>query len=195
MGMFNIAIRLAPQIAKKVDMSDKKNLLDLGGGPGTYAIHFCINNPDLKATIYDLPTTKPHAIKTIEKFGLSSRISFVPGNYINDKVPGNYDVAWLSHILHSEGKEECEKIIAKVVDSLTNGGKIFIHDFILNEDRTSPLFPTLFSLNMLVNTNNGQSYSESEIIGMLKKAGVKKIKRLKFKSSMESGIISGVVEK
>ena len=80
MGMFNLAMGLAPQIVPELDVSDRKHLLDLGGGPGTYAIHFCLNNKRLKATVYDLPTTRPFAEQTIQKFKLSDRIRFRDGN-------------------------------------------------------------------------------------------------------------------
>ncbi|MFH1148729.1 MAG: methyltransferase dimerization domain-containing protein, partial [Pseudomonadota bacterium] len=83
MGMFNMAMNLAPRIVEQLDLSGRKHLLDLGGGPGTYAVHFCLNNPGLRATVYDLPTTEPFAEKTIEKFGLSDRIAFMPGDYVD----------------------------------------------------------------------------------------------------------------
>jgi hypothetical protein len=103
MGMFNIGMSMAPFLADKIDLSERHHLLDLGGGPGTYAIHFCLKNPGLKATVYDLPTTRPFAEKTIEKFGLTDRIDFMDGNYMEEGIEGVYDVAWLSHILHGEG--------------------------------------------------------------------------------------------
>jgi precorrin-6B methylase 2 len=193
MGMFNLANAIAPLFAKKIDLKDRHHLMDLGGGPGTYAIHFCLANPSLKATVYDLPTTRPFALKTIEQFGLSNRMDFMPGDYIEGDIKGSYDVAWLSHILHGEGPEECEKILKKSVSVLEPGGIILIHDFILSDTLDSPLFPVLFSLNMLVNTKEGQSYSESQIKGMLSKVGVKQIKRLPFQGPNDSGIICGVV--
>jgi hypothetical protein len=67
MGMFNLAMGLAPKIVPLIDLSTSRHLLDWGGGPGTYAIHFCMNNSRLKATVYDLPTTRPFAEKTIDQ--------------------------------------------------------------------------------------------------------------------------------
>ena len=64
MGMFNMAMGMAPKIVPFIDLSASTQLLDLGGGPGTYAIHFCMNNSHLKAIVYDLPTTRPFAEKT-----------------------------------------------------------------------------------------------------------------------------------
>ena len=193
MGMFNLAMAIAPHVAKQIDLKDRHHLLDLGGGPGTYAIHFCLANPALKATVFDLPATRPFALKTIEQFGLSKRIDFMPGDYIEGDIKGSYDVAWLSHILHGEGPKACEKIIEKAVSVMEPGGFILIHDFILSDTLDSPIFPALFSLNMLVGTQDGQSYSESQVKGMLSKAGVKGIKRLPFQGPNDSGIMCGIV--
>ncbi len=71
MGMFNLAMLIAPRIVSAIDLQGRRRLLDLGGGPGTYAIHFCQANPQLTATVYDLPTTRPFAERTIASFGLT----------------------------------------------------------------------------------------------------------------------------
>ncbi|MBW2218978.1 MAG: methyltransferase [Deltaproteobacteria bacterium] len=193
MGMFNIAMGIAPQVAKIIDLSGRKHLLDLGGGPGTYAIHFCKHNPELKATVFDLPTTRPFAQKTIARFGMDDNITFFDGNYINDSIIGTFDVAWLSHILHAENQDDCERIIQKTVLSLKPGGMIIIHDFILENTKDGPLFPALFSLNMLLGTSGGRSYSEQELVAMLAGAGAEQIHRSSFCGPTDSGIITGIL--
>lgn len=193
MGMFNLAMNIAPRVANEIDLRGRRHLLDVGAGPGTYAIHFCLANPELRATVYDLPTTQPFALRIMDRFGVADRIDFVAGNYIEEEIQGSYDVAWLSQILHGEGMEDCREIIRKVVSVIQPGGLILIHDFILNDNMDGPVFPALFSLNMLINTAEGQSYSGSQIISMLAEAGVKEIKRLDFKGPNDSGIIAGVV--
>jgi len=189
MGMFNMAMGIAPRLAGVIDLKGRRHLLDLGGGPGTYAIHFCLANPGLTATIADLPTSRPFAEKTISRFGLSDRIMFIPCNYLQDDISGSYDVAWLSHILHGEGPDECQMIINKAVSSLEPGGMMMIHDFILNDTSDGPLFAAIFSLNMLVNTDKGRSYTESQIREMMAEAGLKDIQRLPFEGPTQSGIL------
>jgi len=193
MGMFNIAMNLAPEIVPLVDLSDRRHLLDLGGGPGTYAIQFCLHNPELKATVYDLPTTRTFAEKTIAQFNLTSRIDFKDIDYLEEDIEGQYDVAWLSQILHGEGPEDCRKIIKKTAASLKPGGMILIHEFILDNTMDGPLFPALFALNMLLGTPAGQSYSEKQLKHMLSEAGVGELKRITFESPNDSGIIAGSV--
>jgi hypothetical protein len=123
---------------------------------------------------------------------LSDRIDFVAGDYVEQEIQGAYDVAWLSHVLHGEGPGDCEEILRKVVSVLEPGGLILIHDFILTDQRDGPLFPALFSLNMLINTEEGRSYSENEFKAMLHGVGVKEIHRLPFRGPTDSGILAGV---
>ena len=190
MGMFNLARFIAPRLSGQLEFKGKKHLLDLGGGPGTYSIYFCKANPELSATIYDLETTRPYAMAMIEKFKLSDRIAFVSGNYIEDEIKGSYDTAWLSHILHGEGPDTCLAILKKTAAALVAGGTIYIHDFILNNTEDGPLFPALFSLNMLLGTPNGQAYTEKQLKEMLRKTGFRNIKRLPFTGPNDSAILS-----
>jgi cyclopropane fatty-acyl-phospholipid synthase-like methyltransferase len=194
MGMFNLAMGIAPKIVAQIDLQGKGRLLDLGGGPGTYAIHFCQSNPELRAVIFDHHTTRPFAENTVEKFQLTERIEFIGGDFNSDDISGGpYDAAWLSHILHSNGPEVCQNIIDKTVAAMSPGGLLMIHEFILDNDKSGPEFPALFSLNMLVNNEEGRSYSEAELAAMLKKAGVKEITRHPFQGPNDSSILYGTV--
>jgi hypothetical protein len=194
MGMFNIAMTNAPELTRAVDLAGRRRLLDVGGGPGTYAIHFCLNNPQLRGTIYDLSTTRPFAERTIARFGLTGRVDFMEGDYLAEEIRGSYDVAWLSQILHGENPEACRVIVDKTVSALEPGGLIMVHEFLLDNTMDGPLFPALFSLNMLLGTDGGQAYSEAEIMDMLGNAGVGEIRRLPFRGTNDSGIIAGIVK-
>ena len=191
MGMFNNAMLQAPQLVETFDLSACQILLDMGGGPGTYAIHFCLKNPQLQAVVFDLPTTKPFAEKTIAQFGLNDRISFMAGDYVTEAMQGQYDVVWMSHILHGEGPADCKNMIQKAAMMLTSGGMLLLHDFILDDTRDGPLFATLFSLNMLLGTPEGRSYTEQEFVDMMKQAGLSDIQRTPYRGPTESGILSG----
>ena len=194
MGMYNLAMTLAPAIAEHTDLGGRRRLLDLGGGPGTYAIHFCLANPELSAVIYDRPTTEPFASKTVAEFGLSERIDFRGGDITAGPIPGGpYDAAWLSHLLHSNGPKECQDIIDKTVAAMEPGGIIMIHEFILDNSKAAPEFPALFSLNMLINNPAGRAYSEEELESMLAASGVIDIKRAPFQGPTDSAILYGTV--
>lgn len=191
MGMFNLASLIAPKIATSIDLSSCRRLLDLGGGPGTYAIHFCLANPELSAVIYDLPTTREFAEKTVARFDLSGRIDFAAGDYHADPVPNGFDAAWLSHVLHADGPSDCADLIGKAVAALNPGGSLMVQEFILDDAKDGPQFPALFSLNMLLGTDAGQSYSEGELTGMLRDAGLSDVHRLQLDLPNGAGVICG----
>jgi SAM-dependent methyltransferase len=190
MGMFNTAMLQAPDLVSEVDLTGRKRLLDLGGGPGTYAIHFCLHNPQMTAVVYDLPVTRPFAEKTIARFGLEDRIAFQPGDFVREQeLEGNWDVVWMSHILHGEGPQTCRELVRKAAHALERGGLLLIHDFFLDETEDGPFFPALFSLNMLTGTEEGRAYTEYEVRAMLGEAGLSHIERLSYRGPSESGVL------
>jgi len=193
MGMFNMASMSAPLVVPAIDLKGRRRLLDLGGGPGTYAIHFCRHNPGLEAVVFDLPTTRRFAEQTIERFQLSERISFSAGDIINDNIGNGFDVVWISQLLHSEGPEGAAIMLKKAVQALTPGGLVLVQEFMLDDNRTAPLFPALFSLNMLIGTPDGQSYSQGELTGMMEQAGVHDITRLEVQLPNGAGVLVGTV--
>lgn len=190
LGMYNLATLLAPQVVRQIDLAKCRHLLDLGGGPGTYAIHFCMQNPGLQATIFDLPTTRSIAELKINQFKLQERINFVAGDFQDDSLSGCYDVAWLSHVLHGEGEAGCAVMLQKTVEVLEPGGRLLVQEFVLDDTRDSPLFPALFSLNMLLGTPQGKAYSEGEIKALLEAAGLAHIERLPVDLPNGIGVIS-----
>lgn len=191
LGMFNLAMMMAPKIVPQIDLSGRRHLLDLGGGPGTYAIHFCLHNPELQATIFDLPGSRQFAEKTVAQFSLQERIAFQAGDFQEDRIAGRYDVAWLSHVLHGEGQAGCLNMLQKTVESLEPEGVLLVQEFILEDDRANPVFPALFSLNMLLGTAEGQAYSERELSELLLAAGLEKIERLSLDLPNGAGVMVG----
>lgn len=191
MGMFNLAMLIAPRVADGVDLSDRRRLLDLGGGPGTYAIHFCRHNPGLSGVIFDLPETRPFAERTLARFGMAERIEFVGGDFIEGPLPQGCDVAWLSHVLHGEGPAGCARLLDNAVAALEPDGLLLVQEFILAAERDAPLFPALFSLNMLLGTPQGQAYSEPELVALMERAGLVEITRLPLELPNGAGIMQG----
>ena len=193
MGMHGNSLGTAARAAREIDFGGRRRLLDLGGGPGTWAVQFALANPGLHATIFDLPTTRPFAERIVGEAGLADRVAFVSGDFTEDELPRGFDVAWLSHILHGEGPESCRAIIGKAAGALEPGGLILVHEFILDDSRTSPVFSALFSLNMLAGTPDGRSYSLSELSAMLTGAGARDVRLLPFMGPTESRVLAATV--
>ena len=171
------ASRRGRDIAKLLDLSGVTRLVDVGGGSGAFAMAFAKEKNDLHVTVFDLPNVLPLTRKYIAEAGLAAKVDTMPGNYMKDDLGGPYDMAFLSAIVHSNSDEENRLLIRKCAAALRAGGKIVIQDWIMSEDRTSPAAGAFFALNMLVNTEAGDTYTESEMRAWLSAAGFTDISR------------------
>ena len=176
LAMKQYAKGTADRLARLLDCSDVSRMLDLGGGPGSYAIAFARYYPDLKAVVFD---KDEHALKIakedITNQNLQDRISLKKGDFFVDDIGSDYDLVLLSSIIHAFGEEENISLLRKVKGSLKDGGRVVIRDFILDESKTKPASAAIFAVNMLVNTQNGRCYSFFEVKGWLQSLGFKDI--------------------
>lgn len=171
LAMHNGAMRLAPLLAETLDLSGRHQLFDAGGGPGTYSIFLVKRYPGLKAIVFDLPQTIEIAKGVIADFGIADLVTTRAGNYFKDDFGQGNDVVLLSAILHSMAPERSQSLLLKACDSLIPGGLVVVREGLISDDGISPLRAALFSLNMLVNTGEGQSYSGREIMELMEAVG------------------------
>src|SRR5207244_11692288 len=90
----------AKTAARFLDRRRARTLLDLGGGPGTYAMAFLAANPALRATVADRPAALKVAREIAATHPAEARLTYVPPDFMSDPLPGRYDVVWLSNIIH-----------------------------------------------------------------------------------------------
>ena len=171
-------------MVQNVSWEGKHHLLDLGGGPGLFAIAFAEKYPQLKATVFDTSETESIAREFFQRSTAKARLNFRAGDFISDDFGKGYDAALLSSILHIYSPEENRKVLQRLHQAMVPGGKVIIRDFLLNRDKTGPLTGALFAINMLVNTDRGNAYSLEEMKGWLKQAGFIKIRRIKLSGNM-----------
>jgi hypothetical protein len=136
-----------------------------------WGIALAQTNKQVQVTAVDWPQVIPVTRNTVARFGLSERFSFIEGDLLQAAFGEGYDVATLGHILHSEGEERSRALLAKTFEAIRPGGTIAIAEFLVNDDRRGPVNALLFAVNMLVNTQQGSTYSFEEIGGWLREAG------------------------
>ena len=146
-------------------------VLDLAAGSGVWGIAMAQGSEKVSVTAVDWPEVIPVTRKTVARFGLADRFSFVEGDLLRADFGSGHNLATLGHILHSEGSERSQALLKKTFQALAPGGTISIAEFLVNADRTGPLNALFFAVNMLVNTESGDTYSFEEISSWLKAAG------------------------
>jgi 2-polyprenyl-3-methyl-5-hydroxy-6-metoxy-1,4-benzoquinol methylase len=177
MGMQNIAVKSAKQMVEFLDLGGVRRILDVGGGPGTYLHTLLHHLPDATGSVLDLPEVIEIAREQTEKEGLSDRVDFIAGDMFEVDCGGPWDLVVLSNIIHSWDEKDNSTLVSRLSASLSNGGLLVVKDFFLDENRTTPLDASLFSLNMLVGTDSGRSYSWHECESWLSTSGLKLIRR------------------
>ncbi len=161
----------APQIVRAVGLDGVRRVLDIGGGSGAYSIAFAQAGDGVTCEILDVADVVPIAERHIAEAGLSGRVKTRVGDLHDDAYGEGYDLVFLSAICHMLGPDENKAMLRKAHDALAPGGRVVIQDFILNPDRAGPRTGALFSLNMLVGTRAGSSYSEEEYAAWLGEVG------------------------
>ena len=171
-AMHNNAMGPAKILSNKFDFSNFKKLLDLGGGSGAFSIVLTKKYENLNAIVFDLP----NVCKVTEKFikeTKAEKVRTIEGDFFKDELPKDCTIVLISQILHSFNAEKNKEILEKVYNSLPEEGIVIINEFLLNPEKTGPLFPALFALNMFAGSEEGNAYTEEEIKGWLEDIGFK----------------------
>ena len=174
-AMHNNAVLRAPQVIAGLDLRGVRTALDLGGGPGTYSM--ALAKRGVAVTLFDLPDTLEVAQEVVRKSRLKN-VTFRSGDFHFDDIGSGYDLVLISQVLHSNSTVENIALLGKAHDALAPHGRVAIHEFSLNEDHASPVPGALFSVNMLVNTADGRSYTPKEMKSWLRSAGFSRIKKV-----------------
>lgn len=152
-------------------MSGPVSVLDLAAGSGVWGIALAQSAPHVRVCAVDCPEVLTVTCGTVGRFGLADRFTFSGGDLHAADFGSGHHVATLGHILHSEGEERSRKLLAKTFAALAPGGTIAVAEFLVNADRTGPVNGLIFAVNMVVNTENGNTYSFEEISEWLREAG------------------------
>jgi 3-hydroxy-5-methyl-1-naphthoate 3-O-methyltransferase len=155
------------------------SVLDLAAGSGVWGIALAEQSPQVRISAVDWPPVLPVTRRIARRHGVGDRLTVIPGDLLKAPLGANHHVAMLGHILHSEGRTRSRKLIKRTFEALAPGGTIAIMEFLVNKDRTDPAIGLFFAVNMLVNTEEGDTFSFEEISGWLREAGFAKPRLLK----------------
>jgi 3-hydroxy-5-methyl-1-naphthoate 3-O-methyltransferase len=179
-AMYGISVGPATALAKSIDFSNHKKMMDIGGGSGIYAIQVVAKSPtgNMSAVVLDSEPVCQVAAQYIQKYNLQHKIHTMKFDFFKDQLPSDCDVAFLSHVIHIFDRDKNITLLKKIHDSLPNeNGMIIISEWLLNDEKTGPVASALMGLTMIIENSGGRSYSYIEISQMLKEAGFKNIEK------------------
>jgi ubiquinone/menaquinone biosynthesis C-methylase UbiE len=171
LSMHGRALGIGRAIVGQLDLAGRKQLLDLGGGPGTYSVLITQANPQIKCTVLDLPDIVRIAEELIAQQGASDKVRTLAGDYHTTPFPGGNDAAIFFGSLHQESPDSIRDLMRRAYAALEPGGIIYVMDMMTDETHTAPKFSALFALTMALTTDHGWVFSSAELKQWMEEAG------------------------
>jgi ubiquinone/menaquinone biosynthesis C-methylase UbiE len=158
-------------------------VLDVAAGSGVWGMALAQRSPRVRVTAVDWPRVLDVTLRVAARYGVGDRVEARPGDVFEIDLGGDYQAAVLGHILHSFGEDRNRALLKKVHEALAPGGVVAIAEFLVDEARASQTNGLIFAVNMLVNTEHGDTYSFPEIAGWLKEAGFENVRSMEAPGS------------
>lgn len=159
-------------LAKRMNLGDGPlSLLDVGGGSGAFSIMFAKRYPALKATVLDFPNVIEVGRHFVAEEGLQDRVAFLAGDGTNANWPTGQDVVLMSYLFSGVPGEAIPKLCADAHRVTRPGGRIAIHDFMVDDAQSGPPLAALWQLQHMVYTPDGVGLTPGHVREVLTEAG------------------------
>ena len=172
LAMHGRALGIGRVVVPLIDLSGCARVLDLAGGPGTYAVLLAQAHPALRCVTVDLPAVSAVAAELVAAAGMAERVTCRAGDYHADVYEAAaYDAVTIFGALHQEAPEMIVSILTRACAALRPGGRLFVLDMMTDSTHTRPVFSALFAVNMALTTDHGWVFSDAELHAWLQQAG------------------------
>jgi hypothetical protein len=190
-AMQAISVQANHLLARSVDFSQFKYLLDVGGGNATNIIALARRCSGLRAAVFDWPSVCAIASENIQKEGLAQRLQAVSGNCFSDPFPEGVDCVLFCHFMTIWSEAKNRALLKKAYEALPTGGAAIVFNMMQNDCETGPLSAAMGSPYFLtLATGEGMLYTWSEYESWMKEAGFQKV--IVQRLIRDHGIIIGI---
>ena len=157
-------------MARGYDFAGVEKVLDVGGGSGCFMIAAAQAHPHLRCTVLDLPAMCEVARGYIEHGGVTARVDCAPVDMFRQPWPRGCDAIFFANVWHDWNVRTCRWLAARAFEVLPAGGRILLHEMLLDDDGAGPVAAASFSMLMLLATQ-GQQFTLPELETILTGAG------------------------
>lgn len=192
-AMHGRAMGIARALVAVLDLSGRRHMLDVGGGPGTYSILLTERCKGLHAEVLELPGVAAVAREIVAAAGAADRVEVRDGDYHVAEFGTGHDVVLMSGMFHRERERSCRQLIAKARGALVPGGLLAVSDVFTDEGGCSPPFATLFGLNMALTAPDGTVHADADVVRWLREEGFGDIGTRALPPPMPHRVITGVL--
>jgi hypothetical protein len=169
-AMTGLSKGTALAVAQKIPWEKYRTFVDIGTAEGNVPVQVASAHPHLTGGGFDLPALSPIFKQYVGSAGLTERLHFYPGDFFVDPLP-SADVLIIGHILNDWDLEQKRALLAKAYAALPEGGRLVVYDIIIDDDRRQNAFALLVSLNMLIETRGGFTYTGADCAAWMREVG------------------------
>ena len=163
----------AQALAASIDLSDRREMVDVGCGSGVYSVALCRQYPNLRVTLIDRPEVLDVAAGYVADSGVRPRVSLEPGDFLRDPYGRNRDVVLLSDVLHQES-EVCLTMLRLAFEALKPGGLLMIRGYFSDSGAGQGPFAPLFDLDRLLTNDAREPLTVERVLGWVVDTGFKR---------------------
>jgi 3-hydroxy-5-methyl-1-naphthoate 3-O-methyltransferase len=165
-------VYLGQAVAKSLDCSGRRRLLDIAGGSGIYACSIVAHHPQLSATVFEKAPVDKVAARAIASRGFADQVNVITGDMFVQRLPEGHDIHLFSNVLHDWNEETVFRLLQNSFGALEPGGMLVVHDVHINREKSGPLSAASYSA-MLMHATEGKCYSLAELDAMFSRVGFK----------------------
>jgi hypothetical protein len=191
-AMHERALGIARALVSILDLHDRRAMLDVGGGPGTYSVLLTERFPGLRSEVLELPGVAAVARDLVAAAGASDRVTLRDGDYHSAPFGTGKDVVLMSGMFHRETEHACRSLIERAADCLDSGGLLVVGDVFADEGGTHPPFAAMFGLNMMLTAPDGGVHSDSDVKRWMAEAGFAELRTASLPPPMPHRVVLGV---
>lgn len=158
-------------------------VLDVAGGSGPWSLPVAERDPGSRVTLLDFPEPVEVAKRFAKKHKVLNQIEFVESDLWEvEWGSSQFDLVLFGHICHSEGAKKTREMIRRAFRALKPGGKLLIAEMVADDQRSEAnSWALMFAVNMLVNTEEGDTFTFAEYRRWCKAAGFGAVEDLPVK--------------
>jgi acetylserotonin N-methyltransferase len=168
------SVAAAVGVARHYDFGGVSRVLDAGGGSGCFMVAAAQAHAHLRCTVLELPAMCEVAAGYIQRGGVGDRVETHALDMFRQPWPTGYDTIFFSNVWHDWNVRTCQWLAARAFDALPSGGRILLHEMLLDDDGNGPVTAAAFSMLMLLATQ-GQQFTAGELKAILEASGFARI--------------------
>ncbi|MCU0768580.1 MAG: acetylserotonin O-methyltransferase [Burkholderiaceae bacterium] len=191
-AMHERALGIARALVPMLDLSGRRTMLDVGGGPGTYSVLLTERFAGLRAEVLELPGVAAVARELVAAAGAQDRVTLRDGDYHSSDFGSGRDVVLMSGMFHRETAQTCRDLVRRAVACLNPGGLLVVSDVFTDAGGCQPVFAAMFGLNMMLTAPDGGVHADADVTQWMAECGLQALKVSALPPPMPHRIVSGV---